>query len=131
VENTTTSIFIKPSVAFNRGDTFVFGSWVCTADGAGSFQRCLTMTPDPKTGLVMLPEVITGNLARKFGETSLYKKGPDLSPTRPRRPHGRSHASRLVSHRVLTSRSSSTSHMASAMLAGPMRRLSLYAGLAR
>jgi hypothetical protein len=30
--NSTTSISIKPTVAFNRGDTFVFGSWVCTAD---------------------------------------------------------------------------------------------------
>jgi hypothetical protein len=30
--NSTVSIFIKPTVAFNRGGTFVFGSWVCTAD---------------------------------------------------------------------------------------------------
>jgi hypothetical protein len=43
--NSTTSIVIKPTVVFNRGDTFVFGSWVCTADGAGSFQRRLTMPP--------------------------------------------------------------------------------------
>jgi hypothetical protein len=46
----TASIFIKPIVAFNHGDTFVFGSWVCTADGAGSFQHRLTMTPNPRTG---------------------------------------------------------------------------------
>jgi hypothetical protein len=76
--NSTASIFIKPTVAFNRGDTFVFGSWVCTADGAGSFQHCLTMTPNPKTGLVMLPEVVTGNLARKFSEISLYKQHVDF-----------------------------------------------------
>jgi hypothetical protein len=43
--NSTASIFIKPTVAFNRGDTFVFGSWVCTADGAGSFQCRLTCRP--------------------------------------------------------------------------------------
>jgi hypothetical protein len=54
--NSTASIFIKTTVAFNRGDTFVFGSWVCTVDGAGSFQRCLTMPPNPKTGLVTLPK---------------------------------------------------------------------------
>jgi hypothetical protein len=54
--NSTASIFIKPTVAFNRGDTFVFGSWVCTADGAGSFQRHLTMTPNLKTGLVTPPK---------------------------------------------------------------------------
>jgi hypothetical protein len=30
------------------------------------------MTPNPNTGLVMLPKVITGTLAGKFGEVSLY-----------------------------------------------------------
>jgi hypothetical protein len=70
--NSMASILIKPTVSFNRGDTFVFGSWVCTANGARSFQRRLTMTPNPRTGLVTLPEVITGDLAREFGEISLY-----------------------------------------------------------
>jgi hypothetical protein len=76
--DSTSSIFIKPTVAFNRGDTFVFGSWVCPADGAGSFQRHLTMPPNPKTGLVTLPEVVTGDLARKFGEISLYNQHADF-----------------------------------------------------
>jgi hypothetical protein len=76
--NSTASIFIKPTVAFKRNDTFVFGSWVCTADGAGSFQRRLTMSPNPETGLVMLPEVVTGNLAGKFGEISLYNQHADF-----------------------------------------------------
>jgi hypothetical protein len=76
--NLTASIFIKSTVAFNRGDTFIFGSWVCTADGAGSFQRHLTMTPNPKTGLVTLPEVITGNLAGKFSEISLCNQHTDF-----------------------------------------------------
>jgi hypothetical protein len=70
--NSMASIFIKPIVAFNRGDTFVFGSWVCTDDGARSFQSRLTMTPNPKTGLVTLPEVITGDPTGKFGEISLF-----------------------------------------------------------
>jgi hypothetical protein len=70
--SSTSSISIKPIVAFNRGDTFVFGSWVCTADGTGSFRRRLTMAPNPSTGLVTLPEVITSNLAGRFGEISLY-----------------------------------------------------------
>jgi hypothetical protein len=75
MENSTASILIKPTVAFNRGDTFVFGSWVCTVDdGTGSFQRRLTMMPNSKTGLVMLPEVVTGTLAEKFDEISLYNK---------------------------------------------------------
>jgi hypothetical protein len=84
--NSTASIFIKPTVAFNRGDTFVFGSWVCTvfgswvctADGAGSFQLRLTMPSNPKTGLVTLPEVVTGDLAGKFGEISLYNQHADF-----------------------------------------------------
>jgi hypothetical protein len=76
--NSTASIFIKPTVAFNRGGTFVFGSRVCTADGAGSFQRRLTMTPNPRTGLVTLPEVITGDLAGKFGEISLFNQHVDF-----------------------------------------------------
>jgi hypothetical protein len=76
--NSTASIFIKPTVAFNRGDTFGIGSRVCTADGAGSFQRRLAMPPNPETGLVTLPEVVTGNLAGKFGEISLYNQHADF-----------------------------------------------------
>jgi hypothetical protein len=133
--NSTASTFIKPTVAFNHGDTFVFGSWVCTADGAGSFQRRLTMAPNPSTGLVTLPKVITGDLAEKFSKfrstTNTTTSSPDPPPTRTRRPRGPSHASRLLSYRVLTSHSMSTSHTASATLAGPMRRLSLHAGPAR
>jgi hypothetical protein len=76
--NSTASIYIKPTVAFNRGDTFVFGAWVCTADGAGSFQRRLTMPPNLKTGLVKLPELVTGELAGKFGEISLFDQHTDF-----------------------------------------------------
>jgi hypothetical protein len=72
--NSMASIFTKPTVAFNRGNTFVFSSWVCTADDAGSFQRCLAMPPNPETGLMTLPEVVTGNLAGKFGKISLYNQ---------------------------------------------------------
>jgi hypothetical protein len=36
------------------------------------------MTPNPKTGLVTLPEVITGTLAGKFGEISLYNQHADF-----------------------------------------------------
>jgi hypothetical protein len=76
--NSTTPVYFKPTVAFNRGDTFVFGAWVCTADGAGSFQHCLTMPPNPKTGFVTLPEVVTGELAGKFGEISLFDHHADF-----------------------------------------------------
>jgi hypothetical protein len=36
------------------------------------------MPPNPKTGLVMLPEVVTGDLAGKFGEISLYNQHADF-----------------------------------------------------
>jgi hypothetical protein len=76
--NSTASVFIKPVAAFNRGNTFIFGSWVCIADGAGSFQRRLTMTPNQSTRLVTLPEVVTGELTEKFGEISLYHQHADF-----------------------------------------------------
>jgi hypothetical protein len=76
--NSTAPICIKPTVAFNRGDTFVFGAWVCTADGAGSFQHRLTMLPNPETGFMTLPEGVTGELAGKFGEISLFDQHADF-----------------------------------------------------
>jgi hypothetical protein len=36
------------------------------------------MPPNPKTGLVTLPEVVTGDLAGKFGEISLYNQHADF-----------------------------------------------------
>jgi hypothetical protein len=36
------------------------------------------MPPNPETGLVTLPEVVTSNLARKFGEISLYNQHADF-----------------------------------------------------
>jgi hypothetical protein len=89
--SSTASVYIKPIVSFNLGDTFIFDAWVCTANGAGSFQRRLTMPPNPETGLVTLPEVVTGELAGKFGEISLFNQHADFelgsasnsSPTSP------------------------------------------------
>jgi hypothetical protein len=133
--NSTASICIKQTVTFNRGNTFVFGSWVCTAYGAGAFQRHLTMAPNPSIGLVTLPEVITGDLTGKFSEISLYNQHADFESGSASNSNSTfpwpSHASRLRSHRVLTSHSMRTSHRASATLVGPMRRLSLHAGPAR
>jgi hypothetical protein len=133
--NSTAPIYIKPTVAFNRGDTFVFGAWVCTADGAGSFQRRLTMPPNPETGFMMLPEVVTGELTGKFGEISLSTNTPTSSsdplPTRTRRPRGLSHESRLLSHRMWFHHPVSAPRVAPASSARPARRLPLRAGPAR
>jgi hypothetical protein len=76
--NSTASVYIKPTVPFNRGDTFVFGSWVYTVDVSGSFQRRLTMTPNSETRLVTLPEVVTGELTDKFGGISLFNQHADF-----------------------------------------------------
>jgi hypothetical protein len=78
MENSTAPVYFKPTVAFNRGDTFVFGAWVCTADGTGSFQHHLTMPPNPETGFVTLPEVVTGEFTGKFGEISLFDHHADF-----------------------------------------------------
>jgi hypothetical protein len=78
VANSTAPVYFKPTVAFNRGDTFIFGAWVCTADGAGSFKRRLTMQPNPKTGFVTLPEVVTSELTSKFDEISLINHHADF-----------------------------------------------------
>jgi hypothetical protein len=76
--NSTAPVYIKPTIAFNRGDTFVFGAWVYTAYSAGSFQRRLTMPPNPETDFVTLPEVVTGELAGKFGEIALFDQHADF-----------------------------------------------------
>jgi hypothetical protein len=76
--NSTAPVYFKPTIAFNRGNTFVFGAWVCIADGAGSFQCRLTMPPNPETGFVTLPEVVTGELTGKFGEISLFDHHADF-----------------------------------------------------
>jgi hypothetical protein len=76
--NSTAPVYIKPTVAFNRSDTFVFGAWVCIANGAGSFQCHLTMPPNPETGFVMLLEVVMGELASKFDEISLFDQHADF-----------------------------------------------------
>jgi hypothetical protein len=76
--NSTTPVYFKPTVAFNRGDTYVFGAWVYTADGTGSFHQRLTMQPNPETGFVTLPEVVTGEPAGKFGEISLFNHHADF-----------------------------------------------------
>ena len=44
--NSMASVVINSTVAFERGDIFVFGSWVCVADGAGSFLRFIAATPE-------------------------------------------------------------------------------------
>jgi hypothetical protein len=76
--NLMAPVYFKPIVTFNRGDTFIFGAWVCTADGAGSFHRRLNMPPNPETGFVTLPEVVTSELAGKFGEFSLFNHHVDF-----------------------------------------------------
>jgi hypothetical protein len=67
-----------------------------------------------------------------YGQTKsgVFKKNP-LPTLSYGPPHGSPHVSRHLSHRVPAPHSTSTSHMASAMLAGPMRKLSPHAGLAR
>jgi hypothetical protein len=70
--NSRASIFIKTTTAFSHGNTFVFGSWVCTIDGTRSFQCYITVTPDLEIGFVTLIEVATNQLVEKFDANLLY-----------------------------------------------------------
>jgi hypothetical protein len=133
--NSTAPVYIKPTVAFNRGDTFIFGAWVCTADGAGSFQCRHTMPPNSETGLVMLPGVVTGELAGKFGEISLFDQHADFELG------SASNSSSTSPWAIVCEPATQPSHMDSpprerftrgpATLAGPTRRLPPHAGPAR
>jgi hypothetical protein len=93
------------------------------------------MTSNPKTGLVMLLKLSRAhspkNSAKFHSTTNTTTLSMDPPPTRTRRPPGSSHVSRLLSHHVRLSHSTSTSHTASATLAGPTQKLSLHDGLAR
>ncbi|CAN6330357.1 unnamed protein product [Urochloa humidicola] len=62
-------VIVKPTVALGRGDTFVFGSWVCVSNGAGSFNRFLAATP--KTLAETFLQAATDDLAENFDEISL------------------------------------------------------------
>jgi hypothetical protein len=50
----------------------------CTANNAGSFQYYLTMTSDPETGFMTLPEVVADQLIEKFDEFSLSNNGTNF-----------------------------------------------------
>jgi hypothetical protein len=76
--NSTASIFIKPTVSFNRGDTFVFAPWVCTANGAGSFQRHLTMPPKPEDPARDASRSCHGRSRQKIRRNSLYNQHADF-----------------------------------------------------
>ena len=69
--NSTAPIIIKPNVAFSQGDTFVFGSWVCIANGAEFFQHYLKPTLESEPAPMALPQALMDDLAKIFGEISL------------------------------------------------------------
>ena len=69
--NSTAPIILQTNVIFSQGDTFVFGSWVCIANGAGSFLRYLTPTPEPKPAPTVLRQALIDDLAENFDEISL------------------------------------------------------------
>jgi hypothetical protein len=84
------------------------------------------MSPNPETGLVTLPKVVTGNLAGKFSEISLYNQHADFELGSDSNSN-----SMLPSHRVRSPHSVSASHVAPATSARPTRRLPPRAGPAR
>ena len=69
--NSKASVVIKPVVAFQQGATFVFGSWVCTADEAGRFSRYLEHQPEQKIATSKLQRQALEDLVENFDEISL------------------------------------------------------------
>ena len=64
------SIVVKPVAAFPEGATFVFGSWVCVADGDGGFSRYLKPQPESKISPPKLQRQELEDLVENFGEFS-------------------------------------------------------------
>ena len=67
--NSMVPVIIKPAFNFMRGETFVFGTWVCVSDGAGSFNRFHASTPETITAAFQ--EAVEQDVAENFGEISL------------------------------------------------------------
>jgi hypothetical protein len=72
---------------------------------------------------VTLPEVVTGELAGKFGEISLFDHHADFelgsASNSSSRPRGPSYASWLLIHRMRTPHPASASHVAPQRQQGP------------
>ncbi|CAN6356127.1 unnamed protein product [Urochloa humidicola] len=51
------------TIAFHEGATFIFGSWVCVADGAGGFQRHLKPTTEKRAAASTVDDLV-----ENFGE---------------------------------------------------------------
>jgi hypothetical protein len=75
-----------------KGTTFVFGSWVCIADGAGDFRRFTIDVMKPKTLAASfhselnefvdnLDGLLTHGFARKIEEESVFNATPPRAAT--------------------------------------------------
>jgi hypothetical protein len=84
---------------------------------------------------VTLPEVVTGELAGKFGEISLFDQHADFELGSTSNSNSTSpwatYASQLLSHRMWRPRPAGASRVAPATSARPTRRLLLHVGPAR
>jgi hypothetical protein len=80
------------SAVLPEGTTFVFGSWVCVADGAGDFRRFIIDVMKPKTVVASfhseldefvdnLDDLLTHGSARKIEEESIFNATPPHAAT--------------------------------------------------
>jgi hypothetical protein len=63
-------------VTLEEGVTFIFGSWICVADGAGGFRRHLATTMKPKAS-ASTPHRPIDALINDLGEIQLYDPKED------------------------------------------------------
>jgi hypothetical protein len=80
------------SAVLPEGTTFVFGSWVCVADGVGNFRRHTIDVMKPKTLIASfhskldefinnLDELLIHGSARKIKEESIFNATPPCAAT--------------------------------------------------
>ncbi|CAN6341059.1 unnamed protein product [Urochloa humidicola] len=62
---------IKSTIAFHEGATFVFGSWVCIADGIGGFRRHLMPAPEKKAAPASTTRPTVFDIAKNLDEIRL------------------------------------------------------------
>jgi hypothetical protein len=71
------------SVVLDESTTFIFGSWVCIADGSGGFNNHLTDTTEPEASAANrrsdlnefidnLKEMLLPDIAREIEEESIF-----------------------------------------------------------
>src|SRR5687767_6238291 len=87
--NLMDQVIIKPTIAFEAGMTFIFGSWFCVTDGAGDFHSHIAPALEKQQHAINLRRQTLEDLFEKFGKFSIsdlvrgWGDEPKYNPTSP------------------------------------------------